>query len=159
MMRTAKEILSPPVATAQTAAVYRFVAQLLPGARQQFLHVLSGGILRPALELDRLAQARQRPHGNAPGARVGAQQVADQEVATVEVLQVLVDNQADEQVTACSLLLFGRKLIERLRQHLIGGTVANLISEVLFNLSEGPRVTYRGAALGSHPHQLHLAAD
>src|ERR1035437_8979376 len=109
MMRTAKEILSPPVATAQTAAVYRFVAQLLPGARQQFLHVLSGGILRPALELDRLAQARQRPHGNAPGARVGAQQVADQEVATVEVLQVLVDHQPNEQVAARSLLLLGRE--------------------------------------------------
>ena len=114
---------------------------------------------RAALKLHRLAQARQRPHGDAAGARVGAQQIANQKVPAVEVLQVLVDDQPDEQVAARALLLLGRELVERLRQHLVGGAVADLVDDILLDLGEGPRLADGRAALGSHAHQLHVAAD
>jgi hypothetical protein len=48
------------------------------------------------LKLHCLAQARQRPYGDAARARVGAQQIANQKVSAMEVLQVLVDDQPDE---------------------------------------------------------------
>jgi len=77
----------------------------------------------------------------------------------VEVLQILVDHQPNEQVAARPLLLLGRELVERFRQHLVGRAVADLVDDVLLDLGEGPRLAYRRAALGSHPNQVHGAAD
>ena len=67
----------------------------------------------------------QAPHGDAAGVGVGAQDVAHQEIAAVEILQVFVDDQADEQIAARLQLFAAGEIAERLGQDFIGGAVGD----------------------------------
>ena len=93
--RLAKKVFSPTIATKQAAAVNGGPLQILPGARQQFVHILvrCGGIA--TLELNGLAHARQRPDGQYAGIRVATDQIANQKIPAMKRLQILVHHQAD----------------------------------------------------------------
>ncbi len=106
-----------------------------------------------------LAQARQRADGDAAGARVGAKQVADQEVAAMKFVEVLVDHQADEQIPARLLLFFGRERVERFGQDLVSWTIADFMDDVLLNFGEGPGFADGRAALGRDAGKFDVAAD
>src|SRR5206468_11189081 len=90
VMRMAEQSMSPSVATAKASAENRGASQLLVGAREQLEHVFCGRAGVPALELDGLAEAGQRPDGNDARARVRAEEVSHQEIAPVKFLQILV---------------------------------------------------------------------
>ncbi len=96
---------------------------------------------------------------NAPGARVGAEQLADQKIAAMKILQVFVHHQADEQITARRFLFGRRQLTERLRQHFVSRAVADFMNDVLLDPGQRPGLADRRAALGNHARQLHGAAD
>ena len=90
VVRAAKEVLSATVAATQAAAVDGFPDQLVTSARKQSLHVFAGGGSGAALELDGLALARQGGHRDASRTRVGANEIADEEIAAVEFLKILI---------------------------------------------------------------------
>src|SRR5947209_3229041 len=92
----AKEALAAAIATAQARTVNLRVAKLFGCAPEQLVHVFHGGGGGTALKLHRLAGARKGAHRDAAGTRVGAEQVANQKIAAMEIFEVLVHHQADE---------------------------------------------------------------
>ncbi len=87
MAGTAKKIFAAAVAAEQAAAVNRPAGQLRFGAAEQLVHVLVGGGGVAALELDRLAHARQRADGQHAGIGVAAEQSCAQENRRDEILR------------------------------------------------------------------------
>ena len=90
VVRPAEQAVAAAVATAEAPAVNRGAAEPFFRARQQRCHVFRGSGGVPALKLNRLAEARQCADGNGTGARVCAKQVANQKIAALEFLQILV---------------------------------------------------------------------
>src|ERR1019366_7041958 len=109
----AEKSLSAPVAAAEAAAENRRAAKLLPGAGEQFVHVLGRRRRVAPLELHHLSRARLRAHGQHAGIRIAADELAHEKIAPVKILAVFVDNQADEQVSARLLLFGGGKFLKR----------------------------------------------
>jgi hypothetical protein len=158
-MRLAEQAMAPSIATAQATPINDRVAQLPRGAGQQRGHVFGRCRGVASLELNRLTQPRPGADRDAPGARVGAQEIADEKVAAMKFLQVLVDDQSDEKVATCLFLVLGREGVEGLDQHLIGRPVADLVDKVPLGLGDGPGLTNRRAALGNDAAELELAAE
>ena len=101
----AEEAPAAAVAATETAAVNRRARQVPARVEQQLIEFLTRRGRVAALELDGLAGARQRAHGEDARMRIGPQQVADEEVAALELLPVFVGDQAYEEVALDSALL------------------------------------------------------
>src|SRR5439155_6707972 len=159
VVRMAEQTLPPSVATAQAPAKNRGSAQLLSGARQQLEHVFRrrGGV--PALELDGLAQAGQPADGDSARARVGAEEVAHQEIASLKFLQILVDNQAHKQVALGLFLVAGGEFVESLDKDLIGWPIADFVNKVALDSGDGPGRANGGAALRNDALEPDVAAE
>ena len=99
--------LAAAVATAQTTAINRRVFQVAMGSGEQRIHIFSGCGGGASLKLDGLPKPGSRAHSDSPGTGVGAEEVANQEVAAMKVLQVFIDHQSDEQVSPRALLVLG----------------------------------------------------
>src|SRR6266568_9604787 len=159
MARLAEQAVAAAVATAQARAVERFAGELLARAPQQGGDVFGAGGGVAALELDGLARPREGADGDDAGLGVRADEIADEKIAAVKVLEVLVDDQSDEQVAArFALFLFG-ELVDRLRQDFVSRAVADLVDQISFRLGDGPGVTDGRATLRNDAGEGHLAAD
>src|SRR5579859_4112607 len=101
----AKQALAASIATAEAAAVEWSLFDGGFSSNQQFVHILGGRRRRTPLELDGLAQARQSADGDAAGAGIGSEQIADEEIAAMEFVTIFIDDQADKEIAA-RLLLF-----------------------------------------------------
>ena len=159
MISLAEQALSASLAATETAAIKGPALELRLGAVQELGHIFSGGSGGAPLELNGLAQARQRGDRDAPGARVSGQEVADEEIAAVIILDVFVHDQADKEIAASLFLLVGAEPAESLSQHLVSRAIANLVNDILVHLRQSPRLADRRASLGSHSEQAHIAAD
>src|SRR5262249_8192692 len=96
MALLAKETVAAPVAAAQASAVKRPACQPLLRALQQRGDVFRPGCGIAALKLHRLARAWQRADGQRARLWICADDVADQEIATMKFFQVLVDYKPHE---------------------------------------------------------------
>ena len=108
MARPAKQVLPPAIATEQAATINGCSRQFFLRRGQQLIHVFGGSHGIPALKLDGLARTRQGPHGNDAGVGVAPDQVAHQEVAPAEFLQIFVHHQTDIEVVLRLELFFRR---------------------------------------------------
>src|SRR5437867_7825258 len=99
VVRAAEQALPAPVATAKAAAIKGGAFELRFRARQQRQQVFGGSRRVPALKLNGLAETGQCADREGTGARVRAEQVANQEIAALKFLDILVDNQTHEQVS------------------------------------------------------------
>jgi hypothetical protein len=63
---------------------------------EQFVHVLGRRRRVAPLELHGLPRARQRADGQHAGIRVAADEIAHEKIAAMKILEVFVDDEADE---------------------------------------------------------------
>ena len=159
VVRRAEKIFSATVAGAKAAAVNRRAAEFFFRAREQFTHVLGRRRRVAPLELDGLSRARQRADGEHAGIRIAADEVAHKKITAMKILEVFVDDEADEQIAARLLLVGGRKFLDRVGQHRVGGTVRDLVDQILFDARERPRLADGRAALRDDAGKFHVAAD
>jgi hypothetical protein len=127
VIRHAEEIFPSPIAAAQATTIDGCAVGILFGALEQFAHVLAGRVGIAPLKLHRLAGTRHRAHGKNSRIRIAADELAYQEIATMKILKVFVNDQADKQVAAGLLLVRRRKFLERLGQHRIRRAVRDLM--------------------------------
>ena len=128
MVGAAEQIPTATVAAAEAAAIDHPVGEAIMGAEEQFVHLLRGASGITPLKLDGLAGAWQGTYGEDAGIRVAAEEIAHEEIAAMKILEVLVDDEADEEIATGFLLVSRRKFLKRLGQHGIGGTVGDLMN-------------------------------
>jgi hypothetical protein len=143
----AEKAVPPAIATAKTRAVYGSVFDLLSELLQQARHVFGTRPRIPTLELDGLPGARVGTDGNRSRFRVGANEIANQKIATMKLLKVFVDDKSDKKISTRLLLFLGGQMAERLGQDFVGGTVADFVNEIAFSPGNGPSVANRRASL------------
>jgi len=85
------------------------------------------------LELDGLTQPRHGSDSDRARAWVSPQQIANEEIAPMKILQVLVDYQPYNEVATRAFLFFGRELVEGFGQDLVGRPIPNLVNDVLLD--------------------------
>ena len=109
----AEQSASPAVAAAQACPVNDPGLVLFAGRGEQNLQIVARRACVASLELDRLAGSGESAHGDAPGIRIGTEEVPDEEITALKILEVFVDHQADKQVTPgfflfryCAAVLF-----------------------------------------------------
>src|SRR5688572_33201198 len=115
--------MAAAVATAQAAPVNRPARKPLLHSLQQCRDVLGPGRCRATLKLHRLAWTRISPDCNGARLRIGAEQIADEEVATMKLVEVFVDDQAHKEVPLRPFLVLRRKVVISFGQYLVGGPV------------------------------------
>ena len=128
-------------------------------ATEQFVHVLGRRRRVAPLKLHGLPRARQRADGQHAGARVGADEIAHEKIAAMKILEVFVDDKADEQVALRLPLFVRRKFLKRFGEHGIRGPVADVTNQIAFHTRERPRLADGRAALRNNAGQRHVAAD
>src|SRR5581483_6984845 len=128
----AEQAPAPPVAGEQQAAACGAVA--VEGHAQ----VLVGGAGVAHVELHGLAQLHLRAHGDGAHLLVGAQHVADQKVARLEAVLVLVDHlpQVQTLVDQAHVLLGHHAGAGHLQQPLQGGPAGQLVDDVALRLGD-----------------------
>lgn len=155
----AEQKFAASVATTKASAINRAVAQFSAGARQEFLEIFGGGCRRLPLELHSLAHARQGTHSDAARARIGAEQISDEKVSTVEFFEVLIHDQANKKISARFSLIIRRQGIKGFRQDLVSRAVADFVDDILLDLSQGPGIADGRAALRCQAVERNLPAD
>jgi len=76
----------------------------------------------------------------------------------MKLIEILVHHQADEQVVLGLALVFRRQLGHGLVQDRVGGTVANVADQILFDAGQCPSLANGRAALRNDAGQRDLAA-
>ena len=94
----AEQSASPSVAAAQACAVNDPGLVFFARRGEQHFQIVCGRASVAPLELDRLAGSGESAHGDAPGIRIGTEEVPDEEITALKILEVFVDDQADKQV-------------------------------------------------------------
>src|SRR5579859_2575960 len=77
----------------------------------------------------------------------------------MKILKVFVHDETDEEVAAGLLLLRRRELVYGLGQHGVGGPIADVADEILFDPRQRPGFADRGTTLGHHAVQRYRATD
>ena len=77
----------------------------------------------------------------------------------MKILEVFVDDKADEKISACLLLVCGRKFLDRVGKNRVCGTICDLMNQILFHARERPGVADGCAALRNDAGQFYAAAD
>ena len=160
--REVANMVSPAVVNIRTESLQQardlseFFGDDPNGLLDQFF---GGGGRRTPLELHGLPLARQGAHGNAAGPGVGAEQVANEEIAPMKFLEVFIDHEPDKQVAAGFFLFVGREFVECFCQHLVSRTIPDLVNNVLLHLREGPGIPNRCAPLRGYADQADTSPD
>jgi len=155
----AKEIFPAAIAAAQAAAQNFGVGEFSFGAGKQGLHVLGGGLGVAAMKLDGLADSRERANGNAAGAGIGADEIADEEVAAMKFLEVFIDDKADEKIAAAFALIVRGKRAEGFGEDFIGGAVGDFMDQLAIDFCQRPSFTDGRAALRNDAVEFDVASD
>src|SRR5436190_9997839 len=155
----AEQQLPPAIATAQAPAIDRGATEFPLGARQQRHHVLRGSRRVPALKLDGLSETGKRANGDGARARIGADEVAHEKIAALEVLPVLVDDEADEQVALRGPFFGGGEFVEGLQEDFVSEAVPDSLNEVAINLGYRPSFANGSATLGNNAFEPDIAAE
>src|SRR5262249_10998701 len=100
----AAAIASEQQRASRGCTVTRFSSDL-----QQVAKIFIGGLFVANVELNRLARANKITNGHRPAARIGADDVADQEIAPLELILIFAKHSAYVQAAANHLLFAIRK--------------------------------------------------
>ena len=116
-------------------------------AVEQAPQVLVGGVRVAHLELHGLADLDLLADRERAGRLVDAEQVADEEVAALEVETVLVDDETDVQPLAHELAVLVARGLNNLLQPVHRGLTGELVHEVALGARDRERLADRPAAL------------
>jgi len=156
--RDAKQARAAPVAATKAAAQNLASLQVCASTREKVGNVFRacGGIA--ALKLNGLTGTGERADGEGAGVGVGADEVADEEIAAMKFIEVFVDDESHKKIALAFLLFRRRKLLNGVDENLVGGAVGDLVDDVLLGFRNGPCVADGSAALGNDAGQLDVAA-
>ena len=111
------------------------------------------------MKLNGLPGAGERSDGDRSGFGIGTQQIANEKIATLEFIEILVHHQADEKIPSSLFLNVRAQLFDGFIQDLIGRSVADLEDHIAVGLGDGPCVPDRCAPLRNHAGNLHASSD
>ena len=154
----AKQIFAAAVAAAQATPKHGGGLQRFTGAMQQFIKILAGGTGIAALKLQGLTGTRQGADSNGAIVRISPDEIADEKIAAMKLVEILVHHHANKKIAARLLLIRVTERFKRLNQYLVRRSVADLVNHVMLGASDGPRLSDRRAALRDHTAQRHAAA-
>jgi len=157
--RHAKQARAATVAAAKAGAENVASFQVCASTPEKLRDVFGarGGVT--ALELNGLSRTRQSADGEGAGVGVGADEIADEEIAAMKFIEVFVDDESNKKVSLAFLLFRRRKFLNRVNEHLVSRAIGDLVDDVLLGFRNGPCVADRSAALGNDAGQLDVAGD
>lgn len=143
----AKEAKTASVTAGKASTVDELFSQIFLGRFQEGFNILGCGCCVAALELNGLAQPGKSAHCQAARCGVGSEKISDQEVASLELFEILVNDETDKKVSLGFFLFCRGKAVKCFDQDFISRPVADFVDEILLGLGNGPGFADGGASL------------
>lgn len=155
----AEESLAAAGAAAEAGGEDGLVGEADAGLVEEGGEVVGGGFAVAELELDGLADADAGADGDDAAVGVGAEEVADEEIAAAMFLEVFVDGEADEDVAVGAGFFGFGEGVEGVLEDGEGWEVTDALDEVAIGGGDGPGAADGGAALGDDGFKADVAGD